>query len=125
MQNYGLLSAQKYVENVYYHTLAKSLRSFGYAIINNARGDFEIAEVPIVVRELFSKRRREIDAKTRELLVLHPDKGAEMSLRSGSTLRTRSVVGRIQPLARRVCASIGSRNLKEARTSAQATIAMM
>ncbi len=77
LQNYGLLAAQKYVENVYYYSLAQSLRSFGYTVLNNARGDFEIAEVPADVRELFSKRHREIDAKTRELLALNPDKRGE------------------------------------------------
>ena len=77
LQNYGLLTAQKYVENVYYHALACSLRTFGYTILNNARGDFEIAEVPALVRDVFSKRHREIDAKTRELLALNPDKRGE------------------------------------------------
>ena len=45
LQNYQMLSAQKYAENVYYHELARSLRSFGYTIANSARGDFEIGEV--------------------------------------------------------------------------------
>ncbi len=74
LQNYGLLAAQKYLENVYYHALARSLRAFGDTVFNNARGDFEIAEVSAEVRELFSKRHREIDVKTRELLSLVPEK---------------------------------------------------
>ena len=45
LQNYEMLAAQKYVENVYYHELARALRGFGYTIINSARGDFELAEV--------------------------------------------------------------------------------
>jgi conjugative relaxase-like TrwC/TraI family protein len=77
LQNYGLLAAQKFVENVYYHALAQSLRSFGYTVLNNSRGDFEIAEVPPEICELFSKRHREIDARTRELLALDPDKRGE------------------------------------------------
>ncbi len=74
LQNYRLLTAQKYVENVYYHTLAQALRGFGYTVVNSARGDFELAEIPAEVRELFSKRHREIDEKTRELLAKEPEK---------------------------------------------------
>ncbi|MDB5439710.1 MAG: conjugal transfer protein [Caulobacteraceae bacterium] len=68
LQSYGLLTAQKYVENVYYHALAQALRGFGYEVVNTARGDFEIAEISSAVRERFSKRHREIDERLRELL---------------------------------------------------------
>ena len=68
LQNSGLLAAQKYVENVYYHQLAQELRDAGYTVFNNARGDFELAEIPRSVCERFSKRHREIDEKTRLLL---------------------------------------------------------
>jgi conjugative relaxase-like TrwC/TraI family protein len=74
LQNYEMLGAQKFVENVYYHELARALRSFGYTIQNNARGDFEIAEISRDVCERFSKRHREIDEKTREFLASHPGK---------------------------------------------------
>ena len=74
LQNYEMLGAQKYVENVYYHELARALRSFGYTIANSARGDFELAEIPREVCERFSKRHHEIDEKTREFLASHPDK---------------------------------------------------
>lgn len=63
LQNYRMLSAQKYVENVYYHELAGALRRCGYGVENSPRGDFEL---PAVSRELcgrFSKRHREIDAQ--------------------------------------------------------------
>ena len=70
LQNFEMLGAQKYVKNVYYHELARALRSFGYTIQNNARGDFEIAEISRAVCERFSKRHREIDEKTRAFLVL-------------------------------------------------------
>ena len=83
LQNYEMLGAQKYVENVYYHELARALRSFGYTITNTARGDFELAEIPRDVCERFSKRHREIDEKTREFLKSHPDKrvGNEAAIR--------------------------------------------
>ncbi len=74
LQNYEMLGAQKFVENVYYHELARVLGSFGYTITNAARGDFELAEIPRDVCERFSKRHREIDEKTQEFLASHPDK---------------------------------------------------
>jgi conjugative relaxase-like TrwC/TraI family protein len=83
LQNYEMLGAQKYAENVYYHELARSLRGFGYTIANSKRGDFEIAEVSHDLCERFSKRHREIDKKTREFLASHPDKhlGNEAAIR--------------------------------------------
>ena len=74
LQNYEMLGAQKYAENVYYHELARELRRFGYSIANSARGDFEIAEISRATCERFSKRHREIDEKTREFLGSHPEK---------------------------------------------------
>src|SRR3984893_2954338 len=59
LQNYEMLGAQKFVENVYYHELARALRTFGYTITNSARGDFELAEIPREFCERFSKRPRE------------------------------------------------------------------
>jgi conjugative relaxase-like TrwC/TraI family protein len=76
LQNYEMLGAQKYAENVYYHELARALRACGYTIINAARGDFAIAEVSRELCDRFSKRRREIDEKTRAFLASHPDKQA-------------------------------------------------
>ncbi|MDQ6912070.1 MAG: relaxase domain-containing protein [Verrucomicrobiota bacterium] len=83
LQNYEMLGAQKYVENVYYHELARALQSFGYTIVNSARGDFELQEIPREICERFSKRHREIDEKTREFLISHPDKrvGNEAAIR--------------------------------------------
>jgi len=74
LQNYEMLGAQKFVENVYYHELSRALRTFGFTIANSARGDFELAEIPRDVCERFSKRHREIDEKTRQFLASHPDK---------------------------------------------------
>jgi len=83
LQNYEMLGAQKYAENVYYHELARALRRFGYTIVNAARGDFEIAEVSRELCERFSKRHREIEEKTRAFLASHPDKqtGNENAIR--------------------------------------------
>jgi conjugative relaxase-like TrwC/TraI family protein len=55
LQNYEMLSAQKYAENVYYHELALSLREFGYTVVNKKRGDFEIAEIAPEICDRFSR----------------------------------------------------------------------
>jgi hypothetical protein len=83
LQNYEMLSAQKYAENVYYHELARSLRQFGYTILNAKRGDFEITEIAPEICDRFSKRHHEIDEKTRAFLDSHPEKdtGDEKSIR--------------------------------------------
>ena len=74
LQNHDMLAAQKFVENVYYHELARELHQFGYAIENKPRGDFEIKGVSPALVQKFSKRHQEIDAKTRELLEQQPEK---------------------------------------------------
>jgi conjugative relaxase-like TrwC/TraI family protein len=76
LQNYEMLAAQKYVENVYYHELARELGICGYEIENQPRGDFVIRGLPHEIREKFSKRHLEIDEKTRELLAREPQKAA-------------------------------------------------
>ncbi len=70
LQNYEMLKAQKFVENYYYHELAKGLKKLGYAIENNAR-DFEVQGVPHKLVEKFSKRRQQIDEAVEE----HVSKG--------------------------------------------------
>jgi conjugative relaxase-like TrwC/TraI family protein len=74
LQNYEMLMAQKFVENVYYHELARSLIKFGYQIENKPRGDFEIKGISPELLKKFSKRHNEIDQKTRELLEREPEK---------------------------------------------------
>jgi conjugative relaxase-like TrwC/TraI family protein len=83
LQNYEMLGAQKYAENVYYHQIAQALRAYGYTIVNAARGDFEVAEISRELCERFSKRHREIDEKTRAFLESYPDKqtGNEAAIR--------------------------------------------
>ncbi len=65
LQNYEMLKAQKFVENLYYHELSKGLRKLGYSVENNAR-DFEIQGVPAKLIETFSKRNRQIDEAVKE-----------------------------------------------------------
>jgi conjugative relaxase-like TrwC/TraI family protein len=74
LQNYEMLGAQKYAENVYYHELARALIGFGYGLTNSARGDFELIGIAPELRDRFSKRHREIDEKTRAFLATHPEK---------------------------------------------------
>ena len=74
LQNHDMLVAQKFIENVYYHELARALRGLGYNIANKPRGDFEIQGVSATLIERFSKRHQEIDQKTRELLERQPEK---------------------------------------------------
>jgi hypothetical protein len=61
----GMYRAQKFVENCYYHELAKGLRILGYEIEGNAR-DFEIKNVPASVIAKFSKRHQQIDQETQK-----------------------------------------------------------
>jgi conjugative relaxase-like TrwC/TraI family protein len=75
LQNFDMLRAQKYVENVYYHELARDLRRFGYDLVNNPRGDFEIRGISKELCQRFSKRHQEIDEKTQELLAKKSDLG--------------------------------------------------
>ena len=74
LQNHDMLVAQKFVVNVYYHELARSLRGFGYEIENRPRGDFQIKGVSKELCDVFSKRHQEIDRRTRELLERQPEK---------------------------------------------------
>lgn len=73
LQNYEMLRARKYAENVYYHELTRKLRSFGYGIHNQARGDFEIEGISPELCERFSKRHVEIDEAIKKLLAEKPE----------------------------------------------------
>ncbi len=77
LQNHEMFAAQKFVENVYYHELTRELMKFGYRIENKPRGDFEIKGVAPELIEKFSKRHREIDQKTKELLAREPEKAGD------------------------------------------------
>jgi conjugative relaxase-like TrwC/TraI family protein len=68
-----MLKARKFVENVYYHELAKALCRFGYGIRNLHRGDFQVEGVSEEICERFSKRHEQIDQGLRELLERKPE----------------------------------------------------
>ncbi|HUZ08332.1 MAG TPA: MobF family relaxase, partial [Candidatus Paceibacterota bacterium] len=73
LQNYELLRARKFAENVYYHELARKLRGIGYEICNSARGDFQIEGVSDEICERFSKRHTQIDEAIKKLLAEKPE----------------------------------------------------
>ena len=102
LQNSEMLWARKFVENVYYHELARDLRRFGYELKNKPRGDFEILGVAQEVCDRFSKRHREIDEKTRELVVQKPELAA----------------GNIQDVRRNVAHTERLRKIKDVGTEA-------
>jgi hypothetical protein len=77
LQNHEMFAAQKFVENVYYHELTRELVKYGYSIENKPRGDFEIKGVAPELIDKFSKRHREIDQKTKELLAREPEKAGD------------------------------------------------
>ena len=74
LQNHEMFAAQKFVENVYYHELTRELMKCGYSIENKPRGDFDIKGVAPELIDKFSKRHKEIDQKTKELLAREPEK---------------------------------------------------
>jgi conjugative relaxase-like TrwC/TraI family protein len=73
LQNYELLRAKKFAENVYYHELARKLRGFGYEIRNLTRGDFKIESISEDLCERFSKRHIQIDEAIKKLLTEKPE----------------------------------------------------
>jgi conjugative relaxase-like TrwC/TraI family protein len=73
MQNYELLRARKFAENVYYHELSRELRTLGYQVRNRGRRDFEIEGVPEELCERFSKRHTQIDEALAKLLADKPE----------------------------------------------------
>ncbi len=92
LQNYELLRARKFAENVYYHELARKLRGFGYEIRNLTRGDFQIEGISETICERFSKRDAEIDKALAELLADKPELGTAnfKALRAQLAVETRA-----------------------------------
>jgi conjugative relaxase-like TrwC/TraI family protein len=92
LQNYELLRARKFAENVYYHELARQLRGFGYQIRNQARGDFQIEGVSEAICDRFSKRDAQIDEALATLLADKPElAGANLKeLRAKLAVKTRA-----------------------------------
>ncbi len=93
LENYELLRARKFAENIYYHEFARELKTCGYRIRNRARGDFEIEGVADELCQRFSKRDAEIDAALAKLLTEHPELGganiAELRAQLATEKRTR------------------------------------
>jgi conjugative relaxase-like TrwC/TraI family protein len=93
LENYELLRARKFAENIYYHEFARDLKAFGYRIRNLPRGDFEIEGVSEEICRRFSKRDAEIDAALAKLLADHPELGganiAELRAKLATEKRTR------------------------------------
>ena len=91
LQNYELLRARKFAENVYYHELARQLRGYGYQIRNQARGDFQIEGIPVEICDRFSKRDAEVDRALAKLLADKPElAGANLKeLRAKLAVKTR------------------------------------
>jgi conjugative relaxase-like TrwC/TraI family protein len=92
LQNYGMLQARKFAENVYYHELARQLRSFGYQINNHPRGDFQIEGVSEEICDRFSKRDAEVDKALAKLLADKPElAGANLKeIRAKLAVKTRA-----------------------------------
>jgi conjugative relaxase-like TrwC/TraI family protein len=92
LQNHEMLQARKFAENVYYHELARQLRSFGYQIINHPRGDFQIEGVSEEICDRFSKRDAEVDKALAKLLAEKPElAGANLKeIRAKLAVKTRA-----------------------------------
>jgi len=72
LQNYELLRARKFAENVYYHELVRELRRFGYQLRNRAQGDFQVEGVLEELSDRFSKRHTQVDEALAKLLKEKP-----------------------------------------------------
>lgn len=80
IQVQGMYAAQKFVENLYYHELAKGLRRLGYEVENNAR-DFELKGVPASLVERFSKRHQQINEEAGKRIAAEGLQGNEKAIR--------------------------------------------
>ena len=98
----GMYRAQRFTENLYYHELAKGLRSLGYEIENHTR-DFEIKGVPQSLIACFSKRHEQIDAETQKRIAKEGLRGDLNAVRRQVAVSKRqqkmkeSVAARLRP----------------------------
>jgi conjugative relaxase-like TrwC/TraI family protein len=122
LQTLEMVRARKYVENVYYHELARELRAFGYNLKHNARGDFEVQEVSPEICQRFSKRHQEIDEKTRELLAKKPHlaKGNVAEIRNSIAQSKR--LRKIKSVRRGELRSLWTRQISPAEKEAVASL---
>lgn len=67
LQVEAMYRAQRFVENCYFHELAKGLRGLGYETENEGRA-FRIKGVPASVTTRFSKRHEQINLETKQRL---------------------------------------------------------
>ena len=73
LQNYEILKAQKYIDNIYQHILTSELKQLGYSIENNSRGSFEITGIDRSIINKFSKRHNSINKSVEKLLEERPE----------------------------------------------------
>jgi hypothetical protein len=98
----GMYRAQRFTENLYYHELAKGLRSLGYETENHTR-DFEIKGVPPSLIARFSKRHEQIDAETQKRIAKEGLRGDLNAVRRQAAVSKRqrkmkeSVAARLRP----------------------------
>lgn len=122
LETYEMLQAVKYVENVYYHELARELKRLGYGIQNNPRGDFEIEGVPQKLIDLFSKRHNEIDKKTRELLEHEPDKRGQNVKEIRERIAHNERARKIKDIGRKRLTELWDRQINNEETAALAAL---
>ena len=85
----SMYRAQKFAENLYFHEMAKGLRTLGYEI-ESSRHNFEIKGVPVSVIAKFSKRHQQID-----------DEAARLIAKDGATGNVAALRGQIAQSKRR------------------------
>ena len=79
LQNYELLRARKFAENLYYHELARELRGFGYQIRNRRAVIFKSRAFPKNSANGFPNGDTEIDEALAKLLADKPELPAQTS----------------------------------------------
>ena len=73
LQNYEILKAQKYIDNIYQHILTTELKQLGYSIENNNHGSFEILGIDRSIINKFSKRHNAINKSVEQLIEERPE----------------------------------------------------
>ena len=117
----GMYRAQKFVENCYFHELAKGLRSLGYEIENEGRA-FRIRGVPETLVARFSKRHQQIDAETQKRIECEGVRGNVKALREQVAQDGRkrkmkdSTANRLRPMWERQMTAAEASALKELRS---------
>lgn len=79
LQNGTMRSRARYYEAVFHSKLSDSLKALGYPIERRGDAGWEIATVSRDLIERFSSRKRQIEAKAKELGLTNPNKIAELA----------------------------------------------